>query len=257
MINALEKREANQGKVTGSFVQGYQLILPASKDKGYCLAQVDDDKHFYRHRFPHQPPIKMSLEARVSGLDLPGTWGFGLWNDPFSFGLLAGGAARLLPVLPNAAWFFYGSGENYLSLRDDLPASGFHVKTFCSPRMPSLASIAALPLAPLLFWPAAARALRKLARRIVREDGKDINLDVREWHSYQMVWRKGDVCFEVDNQLVFQTEISPVSKMGIVIWIDNQYFRFDSQGKIGFGTIKISVEQRLEIRNFSIMGLSY
>jgi len=247
MIKNLEKRERNGGQVL-TLLGGSRLILPALEHKHYSLAQLDDYMHLTRRRFPHQSPLSLSLEARLSRADPPGTWGFGLWNDPFSMGLLAGGVKRLLPVLPNAAWFFYGSEENSLSLRDDLTGCGFHVKTFCSPLLPSVFSILALPLVPVLLVPSAVRLLRKLLRAVVKEDAKSLTVDATGWHAYRLIWQRNAVSFEVDGEMVHQTHISPKGRMGVVIWIDNQYLSFNSVGKLRYGISEIYSEQWLEIQ---------
>jgi hypothetical protein len=194
----------------------------------------------------------MKLEARVSKADLPGTWGFGLWNDPFSMGSLAGGVKRLLPVLPNAAWFFYGSKENHLTLRDDMPASGFHMKTFRSPVIPSLFSIFAVPITPFLLCPWTARVIRRIARGLVTEDAQAIQLDVTDWHSYGLIWDNKRVRFAVDDTRIFQTAHAPKGRMGLVIWIDNQYFSFTSKGQIKFGALKSTTEAILEVRHLFV-----
>ena len=103
---ALQKREANGGKVKVPEDKNFSFELPPTPSGKYALAQVDDYMHLRRGQFPHQPPISLRLEARVSATDLPGTWGFGFWNDPFNAGFGAGGMRRVLPVLPNTAWFF-------------------------------------------------------------------------------------------------------------------------------------------------------
>ena len=53
--------------------------------------------------------------AHASSNSIPGTWGFGLWNDPFGLSLGFGGNPFRLPALPNAVWFFGASKESYLS----------------------------------------------------------------------------------------------------------------------------------------------
>jgi len=253
MIKGLEKREASHGQVTGSYSDGFQLTLPEVDKQQYCLAQLDNYMRLPRRKFPYQPPIRLQLEAKVSEAGLPGTWGFGLWNDPFSLGCITGGVSRLLPVLPNAAWFFYGSKENHLSLRDDLPGMGFHVKTFRSPLVPSLFSLFALPLIPFALLPSAARLFRKSLQIPVRESGRVLEIDVTQWHLYGLTWEEKEVRFEVDESVVLRTEISPLGRMGLVIWIDNQYFRFDPQGKIKFGSLKIEPQQNLAIRRLILI----
>src|SRR5512144_3136865 len=97
---------------------GWRLEIPAGSAGRYRLAQLDDYSNLPRRAFPWQAPLSLSLRARASQSSLPGTWGFGLWNDPFALSLGFGGERRI-PALPNAAWFFFASAPNYLSLRDD------------------------------------------------------------------------------------------------------------------------------------------
>src|SRR5690606_11855703 len=104
---------------------GKRLEAPAGDEKQYRLAQLAGYGSRPRADFPWKaPPLHMSLRARVSAQQIPGTWGFGLWNDPFSMAVLSGAERLRLPVLPNTAWFFFASPPNYLSLLDDLPAQG-------------------------------------------------------------------------------------------------------------------------------------
>jgi len=251
----LATRLANGGKVMGSIDEGYYLGLPVLPAKRYGLAQVDNYMHLPRRKLPHQPPLRMQLEARVSGNDLPGTWGFGLWNDPFSFGFGGGGMARALPVLPNAAWFFYGSQENYLSLCDDQPGSGFHAKTFSSPKLPAILSLLAVPWVPCLFWPAAVRLLRRMARSLIKEAAIPITASVDTWHFYELYWQGDQVVFSVNQSKLLETQVSPQGRLGLVIWIDNQFFRVSADGKVGFGFLDVPVEQWLEIRGLSVTFL--
>jgi hypothetical protein len=248
----LAARQLNGGVVTGSIDKGYHLGLPVLPAKKYGLAQVDDYTHFARRKFSHQPLLRIQLEARVSGNALPGTWGFGLWNDPFSFSIGGGGMVRALPVMPNAAWFFYGSQENCLSLRDDQPSSGFHAKTFCSPRLPAILSLLAVPGLPFLFWPAAVRLLRRMARRLIKEAAVPIEVRVDSWHVYELIWQADQVIFSINQKTLLDTNVSPQGRLGLVIWIDNQYFRLDPDGKVGFGFLDVPVEQWLEIRGLSV-----
>lgn len=252
MINALEQRLANGGRVESSAGERFKLVLPEIPAGRYGLAQVDNYSNLPRRKFPHRPPLKMTLEARVSAPDLPGTWGFGLWNDPFSIGFGGGGMARALPVLPNAAWFFYGSQENHLSLRDDQPGAGFQAKTFRSPRLPAVLSILAAPGVPFLMWPAAARLMRKWARLFVTESVHPLSLNVQEWHSYELEWTQDQAVFTVDQHEVLRTPHTPQGRLGLVIWIDNQYFRLDPRGEIKFGYLAVCDLAWLEVRGLRV-----
>ena len=247
-------RELKGGKVLSSGKQGWQLEIPETLEGLYALAQMDDYMHLPRRRFPHQPSITLELEARLSSEDMPGTWGFGFWNDPFSFGFSPGGVSRVLPVLPNASWFFYGSDQNTLSLVEDQPTNGFHVKVYRSPRVPSIFSIMALPALPFFFWPAASKVIRKTARNLVKEDGQSLQVKATAWHTYGLVWGSDRVRFEIDHQEVFSTSVSPNGKLGLVIWIDNQYMRFGPDGKFRFGYSAMDSTQWMQIRNMKLIS---
>jgi hypothetical protein len=253
MKNAFQIQEVNGGQVMVLECGDMKFCLPKSQSADYSLAQIDDFRHLPRRKFPHGPSVTLCLEAQVSDQTAAGTWGFGLWNDPFSMGVGAGGMSRALPVLPNATWFFYGSGENGLSFREDLPGSGFHVKSFRSPLFPSLLSIFGLPALPFLRWPPAVRILRRLARVFIKEDGVRLSHDVTEWHTYRLSWKALQVDFYVDDAAVFNTSISPQGRLGLVVWMDNQYFCVDVNGKLGFGFVPVVKAQWMKTRNIRIL----
>ena len=216
---------------------GWHLEIPPGLKGKYRLAQLDDYAGLQRHSFSWQPPLTISLRARVSSATIPGTWGFGLWNDPFSLSLGLGGGTRRFPALPNAAWFFFASPQNYLSFRSDKPAQGFLAQTFLAPQIPApILALGALGL-PLLAWPWLAHKLRPLFARVIEEDAFLLSgLDVTEWHEYSLKWALDQVIFRVDGQ-AFETGISPQPPLGLVIWIDNQFAAFTPYGKLSYGTL--------------------
>jgi len=147
----------------------WRLEVPAGPGGRYRVAQLDDYCGKPRRDFYWRPPFHLKLEARASQKVIPGTWGFGLWNDPFGIAIMGGKRSVYLPTLPNAAWFFFASQPNYLSLRDDLPAQGGLAATFRA-ATPSVLLAPAVLGAPLLLLPPAVRIMRRLARRIVHQD---------------------------------------------------------------------------------------
>jgi hypothetical protein len=230
---------------------GYRLLIPAGPARVYRLAQLDDYTALSRERFAWGAPIELSLRCRVCATDLPGTWGFGFWNDPFSVSTGLGGTGRRLPALPNAAWFFHASPENQLSLRDDRPASGFLAASMSSPRIPSLLLAPGLLGAPLLLSKTLARAARRLAGKVIAEDGARLALDVTQWHSYRLVWNPHGVEFSVDEETVFETEVSPRGPLGLVLWIDNQFAAFTPAGALRAGALENRAAAWMEIEKVS------
>lgn len=251
-LRPLTSRGANVASRSAGVIR---LTIPAGPGGIYRLAQLFDTRGLPRRDFRWQAPFKLSLKARVSHQNLPGTWGFGLWNDPFSVFLGVAGGARKLPALPNAAWFFHASPENYLSLRDDLPGNGFLTAVFSSPLTPAiLLSPAALAL-PLLAWRPAARLARKAARRLIQEGSAVHALDETLWHAYEIEAADGEVNFRIDGALVFRTGTLPRGRLGLVIWIDNQYAAFTPEGRLGYGTQENPAPAWLEIKDLEIHTL--
>ncbi len=231
----------------------WRLSLPAGPERVYRWAQLDDYMHLRRREFRWRAPVRLELRARVSAPpEAPGTWGFGFWNDPFtaSFGL--GGMGRRLPALPNTAWFFYASPPNYLSLRDDLPASGLLAATFRSPLVPAPFLAPAGLALPFLLWPPAARLVRRLASRAIRQSAACLDADPAAWHTYGLQIAENRAVFETDGAVVLDTELTPLGPLGFVLWIDNQYAAFTPQGRLSFGMLPNPTAAWLEVEGIRV-----
>ena len=229
----------------------WHLEIPAGQPGSYRLAQLDDYRNLPRNGFPWRPPLRLQLRARASDHLIPGTWGFGLWNDPFSFRLGFGGGQRI-PALPSTAWFFFASPPNYLSLRDDLPAQGNLVSTFRSEPIPSWLLALGSVCLPLLAMPQLARFLRRIARRFVWQSASSISVNTTDWHSYAINWEAECAQFFLDGQSLLETPVSPGGPLGLVIWIDNQYMALPSSGRFRFGTLENPNPAWIEIEQLRI-----
>lgn len=238
----LAPRSSHAASVTPTS-NGWRLTIPAGDASAYRIAQLDDYARLPRGQFPSRPPLTLSLRARTSSDSVPGTWGFGLWNDPFGLSLGFGGNPFRLPTLPNAIWFFHASEENWLSFGDSkeprrgdpapkFPGNGFLAQTFCAP-----AFDARLIPAGLAF-PFSRKASRRWLGRVVSEDGIRLSVDQTQWHRYHLEWRPTRCAFWVDDALVLESPVSPRPPLGLVIWIDNQFAAFTPDGKMGFGVLK-------------------
>jgi hypothetical protein len=228
----------------------WRFDCPGGKAGQYRLVQMDDYHELRRSRFPWRAPSQLRLEARASENHLPGTWGFGFWNDPFGMGLGYGGL-RLLPALPDAAWFFFASEPNYLSLRDHLPAVGNLAAVFRSPALPTWLLAPLAVAAPLLLVGWFSRLARRAAAVLVQEDAGQIALDVTSWHSYEILWQESGVRFLVDGELVRHTPLSPRGPLGLVLWLDNQFAAWTPDGRLKYGTLETS-PRWMEIRNLTV-----
>ncbi|HCR72133.1 MAG TPA: hypothetical protein DIW23_11865 [Anaerolineae bacterium] len=219
--------------------KGYILKIPSGDSSAYRFAQIDDYFGLARKNFPHHS-LTLSLRARTSASSLSGTWGFGLWNDPFGMSLGFGGNKFRLPTLPNAAWFFGASKENYLSFQYDYPANGFIAQSFRSPKFHPY-----LILAGLAF-PFRKIQTRRYLSEVIVEDSFALNVDPTQWHAYKLEWNQKGVIWYADDNKFFESTVSPKPPLGLVIWIDNQFASFTPDGKLSFGVLE-NQESWLEI----------
>ncbi len=241
----LRPRLSRDGKLETT-PRGWRLIIPAGGARTYRLAQLDDQAGRSRRDYPWRAPQSLRLRARAAIAAGPGTWGFGLWNDPYGFSFGPGEILPRLPALPQAVWFFAASPRCYLSFRDDKPARGLYVQVFHSGGFgPDLVRAAlSLPLSP--------RSARRFLRRVIQEDGAPLAIDPRDWHSYSIDWSNAGCTFRVDAETVLQTGVTPQGPLGLVLWIDNQYAAFDPDGHIRWGVESSSEEQWLEVADLTL-----
>jgi len=230
----------------------WRLSLRAGKAGTYRWAQLDDYLHLTRSAFLWRPPLTMEILARVSTSFVPGTWGFGFWNDPFNASAGIGGTGRRLPALPNCAWFFYASPDNYLALHDNHPAQGFLAATFSSPMIPPVLLAAGIPFLPFMALKPAARVFRKVLSLLVKESAAKLDVDVTEWHTYRLEWRAGEVRFLLDGDVKLLTPVSPRGRLGLVLWIDNQFAAFPPDGRVRFGSLDDPEPVWLELSAISV-----
>jgi hypothetical protein len=215
---------------------------------GYTDAQIDDYGGKGRRSYPWRPDTRLSVEARFSPGDgrQVGTAGFGFWNAPF------GPGTGLLPALPQAAWYFYGSPRNNLPLAPlGEQGNGWFAATIDARATSALMSAPLTPLILLLnqlaplrrrVWPAVRSALRiSFARLPQRMD---------EWHLYELDWTRQGCTFRVDGTPVLRTPHSPRGPLAFVAWIDNQYLAATPTGRFRWGT-----EQSLQRQCLTLRGL--
>ncbi len=229
----------------------YLLSIPTGQANQYRLAQLDDYTKLSRDEFPLHSPVALTLSARASSNSIPGTWGFGLWNDPFGLSLGFGGNQFRLPAVPNTVWFFGASEESYLSFREAgrenlAPTNGFLAQTFRAPKFHPSLILAGMAL------PFSRKATRRLLGKVIEDAGIRLSVDVTQWHRYKLDWSENRVSFEVDDVPVFESTVSPHPPLGLVIWIDNQFAAFTPEGKIGFGVLENPEPAWLEVKDINV-----
>lgn len=244
--------EIGDGDVQALDDNHYRMNIP-KKHKGYTDAQVDDYYLLHRRNFPWHPPLRMRLRARASHTAPTGTLGFGFWNDPFSLSLGQGGAARRLPAVPNALWFFYGSPPNDMALDPDVPGHGWKAASLRSKSLPSLLlAFPALVAVALAQVKILRRPILQAALRFITAEEHLLEAALDEWHEYELHWQAQRATFYVDGVEIHTAEHPPCGPLGFVTWIDNQYAVASPRGGFRFGTLATAEEQWLEIEDLTI-----
>ncbi len=238
------KPKATSSASVSPTANGWRLGTQQGDSRTYRDAQLEDYSQLPRREFPHRT-LSLGLRAKASSSSIAGTWGFGLWNDPFGLSLGFGGNPFRLPALPNAVWFFSASPPNHLSFRDDKPAQGLLAQTFRSPRFHPLLLLAGLTL------PFSRKTTRKILSKVIDEDGVALSVDVTQWHGYRLEWKPRHVLFYVDDALVLESSVSPNPPLGVIIWIDNEYAAFTPEGKIVYGLLE-GGDEWLEVEDIVI-----
>ncbi len=249
MTLALRARTAGGGQVEAT-ERGWRLRIPAGEGRAYRLAQLDDYAGRSRSRFPHHPPTRLRLRARVINPDAAGTWGWGWWNDPFGLGLFGGGVR--LPTWPHAAWFFYAAGPNFLSFHPRrVPGRGFFVATTRGCPVPAwLLALPAALAAPLLLVPRMAEGLRRALARCVAQDGVSLaGFDPAQWHTYGLEWTHDQVRATVDGAEVAVLRPAPRPPLGLVTWVDNQFAAWEPFRRPRWGVLPTPAAVTVEIEH--------
>ncbi|MCB8942222.1 MAG: hypothetical protein H6658_00470 [Ardenticatenaceae bacterium] len=249
MISEMRRLQINGGRVEPG--SPLRLVLPAVAE-GYADAQVDDYGSRKRREYPWRRGTEFVLRARFShdAHELIGTAGFGFWNAPF------GDPTVPWPALPQAAWFFFGSPPNDLPLAPNGPGRGWFAATLDATTGRALVMAPFAPVVVLLNRITAVR--RRLWPGVQQRLGisfAPLNQAMTDWHEYRLVWQPGGCVFEVDGELVLQTEHSPRGPLGFVCWLDNQFMVVGADGRLRWGTLPVAKPQWLEVDNLNITNL--
>jgi len=230
---------------------GRRLTIPPTP-RGYADAQLDDTHDLARGQFRWTPPLRLTVRARVNPAAPGGTWGFGLWNDPFAVSIGIGGAARRLPCGPRALWFFYASPPNAFGFTDG-PRSGWRAMAIDTPYIPAIMlAPAALVAAALAQVPLVRKPVMRLALSRVTAAEAVLTSPADEVHEYELVWERHQAIFAIDGRAVLRAGQPPTAPLGFVAWIDNQYAVATPEDGLRFGTLPTARAQSLDILTATI-----
>ncbi len=240
-----------------------RFCLSEATSARYSNAQIDDYQGLPRRSFAWRPPLLLTVRARFSHPPavadgtpqdrsmLVGTAGFGFWNDPFLM------TEPRLPVLPRAAWFFYASPPSSMKLDLEVPGYGWKAATVDALRP------AAVWLAPLALPAVLLMNLRPLYRILWPPIQRRLNaaeawldVDTRQWHTYELEWGIERSRFRVAAQGEPSRQVleapAPYGPLGFVMWMDNQYLVATPWGRLRWGVLDVPGEQWLEVDHLAI-----
>jgi len=207
----------------------------------YTNAQLDDYHLLPRTAYPWRAPLRLSLQARISG-DCRGTYGFGLWNAPYS------PLASAFPALPATAWFF-GNGSGDVGWGVDSTPTGFKAATLETRRWQVLLMT---PFAPILYAflhvPILYKRLWPYLSRLLRLHEQMLPVDA-EWHAYVLEWQWDVVIWFVDGVEVCRAPFAPTGRLGLCIWVDNQWLVAGPRRGVGWGLVPS--QTTLEVREMN------
>lgn len=224
-------------------VSSVRFVVVGATQDIYADAQLDDYHGRSGTHLPWRPPLRLSVRARASHPvgELIGTAGFGFWNDPFT---LSGGVLRP----PNAIWFFYASPPSNMALAPPVPGWGWKAAALNSGTMPGLLMAPAAAVGTLLLrLPGISRWLQPLARAAIKAGECILDVDLTDWHTYTLEWRREGATFWVDEAVVLRVAQPPAGPLGFVAWLDNQYAVATLEGDFAFGLLSVSQRQWLEL----------
>lgn len=229
-------------EATGS---SWRLANEPGEARRYTDAQIDDYQGRARSDLLWRPPLDLTVRARFSHptADLPGTAGFGFWNDPF---MMTQGTK--LPALPRAIWFFHASPDSNMKLDRDVPGCGWKAAVIDANRLPFYLLAPTAPLAvPLMNFRPLFRALWPVGQRAIGVREALVGAPMTDWHTYHLEWRAGGARFAVDGETVLEADTAPRGPLGFVLWIDNQAMTVTPWGRVGWKVLTLSRPQWMEV----------
>jgi hypothetical protein len=243
-----------------------RFSLPDASSAHYSNAQIDDYQGRSRRDFAWRPPLRLAVRARFSHLPsgmeriseaghaLQGTAGFGFWNDPFLM------TEPRLPALPRAAWFFHASPPSNMKLAVDVPGYGWKAATIDVQRRTALwLAPLALPAVLLMNLQSLYRALWPPIQRRLNVAEALLNLDGRQWHTYELVWGTERARFRVTREGEPPRQVleapAPRGPLGFVMWMDNQYLVATPWGRLRWGVLDVPEQQWMEVAHLAIEPL--
>ncbi len=177
-----------------------RLKVNSGQQDQLVLAQLDDYSYRPHADFPWQPPLRLEFRVRFSSQNGSGTAGFYLWNNPLGLG----SEATNLRPLKWIGMYRIADGA-YMKFSDQ--SHNFRA-TVSNGRWLDILTFLGLPFAPKLR---------------LKETGLDSAYDLTQWHTYAIEWLPNKINIAIDDDEVLSYETALTTRMGLVIWCDNNF----------------------------------
>ena len=217
-----------------------RFIIDGAEEGLLSDAEIDDHRTVPRDKLPWKLPLRMRVRARMShhSSEIQGTAGFGFWNDPFDW-------AGNVQAPPNAVWFFYASPHSDMAFDSSARGHGWKAASLNGGRADPLT----MGIGNFLFQlPGMSKLVFRLAAtRIHAYEHVMDNVQLSEWHDYQIDWLAQKAIFFVDGLQVFVAPNPPNVPLGFVAWVDNNAAVMGTQREFDFRRIQVSQRQWMEL----------
>lgn len=216
-----------------------------SESERYCNAQIDDYRDLKRKHFMNRGGLRLEAEICWECERPVGTSGIGFWNDPFMM------TGWRWPSLPKVAWFLLSGNDSEMRVGH---AKGFGLKAQVIDAW-SLGFFLRLPL--MVLGPIFGRFMARdfflgLFSKSIGLSEKELSHRPQEWKRYSLEWGDRGVRFSVDGEEVMWHPRPLKGKLGMVIWQDNQWMKFDPRKGASWGVSSPLENQTMRVRNLSL-----
>jgi hypothetical protein len=222
-----------------------RFVVDGATEGDLSDAELDDHRTVPRHKLVWQPPLRMTVRARMSHRagEMIGTAGFGFWNDPFDW-------VGNVQAPPNALWFFYASPQSDMAFMRDTRGHGWKAAMLNG----GTADGFTMALGNFIFrLPGMSKLVFNLAQARIRAHERILeDVSLTDWHEYRLDWLSREAAFFVDGNEVSRALNPPTVSLGFVAWVDNNATTMGPGREFDFRRIAVPQRQWMEVAHVQI-----
>jgi hypothetical protein len=225
-----------------------RFVVDGAEEDQLSDAELDDHRTVPRHKLAWQPPVRLTVRARMSHCSgkIIGTAGFGFWNDPFDW-------VGNVETPPNALWFFHASPQSDMSFVRGVRGHGWKAAMLNG----GTADRLTMALGNFIFrLPGMSKLVFNIAQtRLVAYERILEDVSLIDWHEYRLDWLSGEAIFFVDGNEVGRALNPPSGPLGFVAWVDNNATTMGPGRIFDFKRIAVQQRQWMEVTRIQIEAL--